>query len=102
MKRLGMIFAIIALLASAAFAQEGPRALAGAGEKPERPQAQLQNSIADLYLANFKEKSDSAMISFSGCGRWSGGLSKSDFKSPISAGLLEERQAQLLNQSERL
>ena len=56
MKRLGLIFPIIALMASAAFAQEGPRALAGVGEDRDRPQAQLQNSIADLYLANFKER----------------------------------------------
>jgi hypothetical protein len=56
MKRFGMILPIIALMASAAFGQEGPRELAGVGEKPERPQAQLQNGIADLYLANFKER----------------------------------------------
>jgi len=48
-----MLVLIVAVFAVSAFGQ-GPRALAGSEAAAERPQAQLQQQIADLYLANFK------------------------------------------------
>ncbi len=99
MKRLGLIFPIIALMASAAFAQEGPRALAGVGEKPERPQAQLQNSIADLYLANFKERVGLSDDQFLRVRPMVRRFIQNRFQVANQRRILEERQAQLLNQS---
>ena len=99
MKRLGMIFPIIVLMASAAFAQEGPRALAGAGEKPERPQAQLQNSIADLYLANFKEKVGLSDDQFLRVRPMVRRFIQNRFQVANQRRILEDRQAQLLGQS---
>lgn len=53
MKRVVLFVLIMAVFAVSAFGQ-GPRALAGSAPAAERAQAQLQQQIADLYLANFK------------------------------------------------
>src|SRR4030095_9009873 len=56
MKRLGLILAAYGFMTLSALAQNGPRNLAGQEETADRPQAQLQNRIADFYLVNFKEE----------------------------------------------
>ena len=99
MKRLGMILPIIALMASAAFAQQGPRELAGVGDKPERSQAQLQNTIADLYLANFKERVGLSDDQFLRVRPMVRRFIQNRFQVANQRRILEERQAQLLNQS---
>ena len=99
MKRLGMILPIIALLATAAFAQQGPRELAGVGDKPERPQAQLQNTIADLYLANFKARVGLSDDQFLRVRPMVRRFIQNRFQVANQRRILEERQAQLLNQS---
>ena len=99
MKRLRMIFPIIALMASAAFAQEGPRTLAGVGEKPERPQAQLQNGIADLYLASFRERVGLSDEQFLRVRPMVRRFIQNRFQVANQRRILEERQAQLLSQS---
>jgi len=99
MKRLGMILPIIALMASAAFAQQGPRELAGVADKPERSQAQLQNTIADLYLANFKERVGLSDDQFLRVRPMVRRFIQNRFQVANQRRILEERQAQLLNQS---
>ena len=99
MKRLGMILPIIALMASAAFAQQGPRELAGVGDKPERSQAQLQNTIADLYLANFKERVGLSDDQFLRVRPMVRRFIQNRFQVANQRRILEDRQAQLLNQS---
>ena len=99
MKRLGMILPVIALLATAAFAQQGPRELAGVGDKPERSQAQLQNTITDLYLANFKERVGLSDDQFLRVRPMVRRFIQNRFQVANQRRILEERQAQLLNQS---
>ena len=99
MKRLSIIVVTIALLSSiSAFAQGGPRDLAGRGDTAERPQAQLQKSIADLYLANFKDEVGLSDEQFLKVRPLVLRFIQMRFQAANQKRILEERQDQLLSQ----
>ena len=97
MKRIGTIVVILGLLSVPAYGQ-GPRNLAGLGEQAERPQAQLQRSIIDLYLANFKEQVGLSDEQFLAVRPFVTRFVNARFQNANQRRLLEERQNLLLSQ----
>ncbi len=97
MKRVGMIVLIVAAFAVSAFGQ-GPRALAGSEVAAERPQAQLQQQIADLYLANFKAQVGLDDNQFLVVRPLVLRFINQRFQNANQRKVLEDRQAQLLSQ----
>src|SRR5262245_22111721 len=98
MKRLALVLASLSLLAVSAFAQNGPRNVAGRGEAADRQQAQLQNRIADFNLVNFKEEvglSDDQLLKV---GPKIRRFILNRFQAANQRRILEERQDQLLRQ----
>jgi hypothetical protein len=97
MKRIGTILVILSVLSVPAFAQ-GPRNLAGRDEAAERPQAQIQKGIIDLYLANFKAQVGLSDEQFLAVRPFVTRFINARFQNANQRRLLEERQNQLLSQ----
>ena len=97
MKRVVMLVLIMAVFAVSAFGQ-GPRALAGREAAAERPQAQLQQQIADLYLANFKAQVGLDDVQFLAVRPLVIRFMNQRFQNANQRKTLEDRQAQLLSQ----
>jgi len=97
MKRIALLLVSLSLTVSA-YAQNGPRTLAGGGDAPDRQQAQLQNRIADLYLVSFREEvglSDDQLLKV---GPKIRKFILNRFQAANQRRVLEERQDQLLSQ----
>jgi len=98
MKHLALVLAAFGFLAVSAFAQNGPRTLAGRGDAADRPQAQLQNRIADFYLVNFKEEVGLSNDQLLRVGPKIRRFILNRFQAANQRRILEERQDQLLSQ----
>lgn len=97
MKRVVMLVLLVALTGVSAFGQ-GPRALAGSEAAAERPQAQLQQQIAALYLANFKAQVGLDDDQFLAVRPLVIRFMNQRFQNANQRKTLEDRQAQLLSQ----
>jgi hypothetical protein len=98
MKRLALVLASLSFLTVSAFAQNGPRSLGGRGDAADRPQAQLQNRIADFYLVNFKEEVGLSNDQLLRVGPKIRRFILNRFQAANQRRILEERQDQLLSQ----
>ena len=97
MNRVVLFVLIVAVFSVSAFGQ-GPRALAGSEAAAERPQAQLQQQIADLYLANFKAQVGLDDDQFLVVRPLVLRFMNQRFQNANQRKTLEDRQAQLLSQ----
>jgi hypothetical protein len=99
MKRVVLFVSIMGVFAVSAFGQ-GPRALAGSATAAERPQAQIQQQIADLYLANFKAQVGLDDDQFLVVRPLVLRFINQRFDNANKRKVLEDRQAQLLSQAD--
>jgi len=96
---MGITLVAISAMAVSAFAQ-GPRALAGPNQSavPDRPLAQVQRGIIELYLANFRDAVGLSEEQFLRVSPFVNRFVNARFQNANQRRILEERQAQLLSQ----